>query len=158
MAFCNQKTKKTACGCSKAYKDCRQDTYCLDSMQAEKDQGVCVTCLIYMCVTWLVYMCVLAWLMSMCVTWLGCTCAMWLSRLYAGSWGHVWLICGTWLIDMCDVTHSYVWHDSFICVTTLIHRGDVTHSYVWHGPFICVTWPIHMVRHFPLYVQTHLYV
>jgi len=37
----------------------------------------------------------------------------------------------TWLIHMCDMTHSYVWHDSFICVTRLIHICDVTHSYVW---------------------------
>jgi len=73
------------------------------------------------------------------------------------------------LIHMCDMTHSYVWHDSFTCVTWLIHmcdmtrtwalRGqgrcwgacrhasfirDMTHSYVWHDSFICVTWLIHM--------------
>ena len=29
---------------------------------------------------------------------------------------------------MCDLTHSYVWHDSFICVI---------HSYVWHASFCC---------------------
>jgi len=29
-----------------------------------------------------------------------------------------------------DMTHSYVWHDSFICVTWLIHMYDMTHSYV----------------------------
>ena len=38
---------------------------------------------------------------------------------------------------MCDMTHSYVWHDSFICVTWLIHMCDMTHSYVWHNSFIC---------------------
>ena len=54
----------------------------------------------------------------------------------------------TWLIHTCDMTHSYVWHDSFICMTWLersdmtwlIHmydmtweiRHDITHSYVWH--------------------------
>jgi len=42
--------------------------------------------------------------------------------------------------NMCDMTHSYVWHDSFICVTWLIHMCDMTHSYVWHDSFICVTW------------------
>ena len=26
-------------------------------------------------------------------------------------------ICVTWHIDMCDMTHSYVWRDSFVCVT-----------------------------------------
>ena len=42
---------------------------------------------------------------------------------------------------MCDMTHSYVWHDSGICVmswirvTWLIHRCDVTHSYLLHDSF-----------------------
>jgi len=36
-------------------------------------------------------------------------------------------------MDMCDMFASYthVWHDSFICVTWLIHMCDMTHSYVW---------------------------
>jgi len=37
---------------------------------------------------------------------------------------------------MCDMTHSYVWHDSFICVTWLIDMCDMTHWYVWHDSFI----------------------
>jgi len=45
----------------------------------------------------------------------------------------------TWLIHMCDMTHSYVWHDSFICVTWLIHMCDMTHSYVWHDSWRYVT-------------------
>ena len=53
-------------------------------------------------------------------------------------------MCVTWLIHMCDMTHSYVWHDSFICVTWLIHMCDMTHPYVWHDSFICVTYLIHM--------------
>ena len=65
--------------------------------------------------------------------------------------------CVIWLIHLCDMTHSYVWHDSFICVTCPIHAGgwficvtwrihmcDMTHSYVWHDAFMCVTWRIHM--------------
>jgi len=36
---------------------------------------------------------------------------------------------------MCDMTHSYVWHDSFMCVTWLIHMCDMTHWYVWHDSF-----------------------
>ena len=81
--------------------------------------------------------------------------------------------CVTWLIHMCDMTHSYVWHDSFTCVNCLIHVWDISHSiwemrkshctpftsracvtllihvcdtthpYVWHDSFICVTWLIH---------------
>ena len=34
----------------------------------------------------------------------------------------------TRLIHMCDMTHSYAWHDSFVCVTWLI-------LYMWHNPF-----------------------
>jgi len=29
-------------------------------------------------------------------------------------------VCVTWRIHICDMTHSYAWHDSFICVTWLI--------------------------------------
>ena len=36
---------------------------------------------------------------------------------------------------MCDVNHSYVWHDSLIYVTWLIRMWDMTHS-------VCVTWMI----------------
>jgi len=39
--------------------------------------------------------------------------------------------CVTWLIHMCDMTHSYVWH---------IHMCDMPRSYVWHDWFVCVTW------------------
>ena len=66
-----------------------------------------------------------------------------------------------------DMTHSYLWHDSFICVTWLIHMCDMTPSYVWHDSFICVdmthsyerydsikivTWLVHM------WDMTHAYV
>ena len=44
---------------------------------------------------------------------------------------------------MCDMTHSYVRHDSFICVTWLTHMFDMTHSYVRHDSFMCATWPNH---------------
>jgi len=61
----------------------------------------------------------------------------------------VWHVCVTWLVHMCDMTHSYVWHDSFMCVTWLIHVCNMTHSCapydiqprVWH---VCVTWLVHM--------------
>jgi len=32
---------------------------------------------------------------------------------------------------MCDMTHSYVWHDLFICVTWIIHMCDRIHSDPW---------------------------
>jgi len=40
-------------------------------------------------------------------------------------------MCVTWLMHVCDMTHSCVWHDSFMCVTWLIHVCDMTHSCVW---------------------------
>ena len=39
--------------------------------------------------------------------------------------------CCHWCI--CDMAHIYVWRDSFICATWLIHMCDVTHSYVQHN-------------------------
>jgi len=78
------------------------------------------------------------------------------------------------LIHMYDMTHSYLWHDSFTrvmriiymcdihfsyvrhasCIheTWLIHMCDMTHSHVWHDTFTCVTWHIHMCD------MTHPYV
>jgi hypothetical protein len=62
--------------------------------------------------------------------------------------------CVAWLIHMCDMTHSYGWHDSFICVTCLIRvcgrthsyvlMGDMTHSYVLRISFVCVAGLTHM--------------
>jgi len=78
----------------------------------------------------------------------------------------------TWLILMydvthhtCDVTHSYVWQDSFICVTWRIHMCDFTPSHVWHDSlcdfthshvlhdsFRCATWRMYLCD------TTHSYV
>ena len=57
------------------------------------------------------------------------------------------LTCATWLIRMCDTTHFYVWHDSWTCD---IFAG-MSHSHVWHDAFMCATWPIHMCD------ATHVY-
>ena len=58
--------------------------------------------------------------------------------------------CVTWPIHTCDMTHLYVWHDSFICVIWLIHMCDMTHSYVWHDSFICV--PYSCICHSILFI------
>jgi len=49
----------------------------------------------------------------------------------------------TWIIYMCDMTHSYVRHDAFICVSWRTHMCDMTHSYMCHDAFICVPWRIY---------------
>jgi len=64
------------------------------------------------------------------------------ASVISGAMSHIWP--QIWLLHMCDMTHSYVWHDSFICVTWLIHKRDMTHSYAWHYSFICMTWLTHM--------------
>jgi len=74
----------------------------------------------------------------------------------------------TWLVHMCDMTHSYVARridmrtHLFICVTWLIRMCDVTRSHVWRDSFICgtthpyahpfVTWLVHMCDVTDLYV------
>ena len=68
---------------------------------------------------------------------------------------YVWhdsFICVTWLNHVCHMTHSYVWRGSFACVTWLNHICDMTHSYVHHDPLICATWLIHMCH------MTHAHV
>jgi len=50
--------------------------------------------------------------------------------------GHDSFKCVTWLIQMCDMIHSYVWHHSLISVTWLIHMCAMTHSHVWRDSFI----------------------
>jgi len=66
----------------------------------------------------------------------------------------------TWLIRMCGMTHSYVWHDWFTCVTWLIHmwhdvisdENGLTDGIFSPGAiFFCdmtcwnVTWLIHII-------------
>jgi len=78
---------------------------------------------------------------------------------------HVWhvFICVTWPIHMCEMTHSYVWHDSCGCLVShticrtpsmlcLIPMCDMTHSYIRHDSFMRVTWLVQMSD------MTHSYV
>ena len=53
------------------------------------------------------------------------------------------------LIHVCDMTHSYVWHNAFMCVTWLVRVRDMTHFEmncwnVWHNIIVCAMWHIHM--------------
>jgi len=47
------------------------------------------------------------------------------------------LLCVTLLIHMCDMTHSYVWHDSFICVTWT-YESRLALDYVCGASFVRV--------------------
>jgi len=84
--------------------------------------------------------------------WHFCVCVTWLSVRH--DYSCVWrdsfmcdvIVCATWIISACDMTHfcvgvplACVWHDSFMCVTWLIHVCDMTHSCVWRDSFMCVT-------------------
>jgi len=44
-----------------------------------------------------------------------------------------WSCFVTWPLPTCDMTHSYVWLDSFICVPWVIHMCVKAHSYVFHA-------------------------
>jgi len=83
---------------------------------------------------------------------------IWLTHLMCGSF-----ICVTWLIHMCDMTHSYLWLDSFIwwhiityhmicvtfiCVTWSTHFMSCNSYEWWHiitYHIICVTWSTHFM-------------
>jgi len=51
-------------------------------------------------------------------------------------------LCWTRLARMCDMTHSYVWHNSFIWFDDLIVSFE-THSHVRHDSSTCLTWLIY---------------
>ena len=67
--------------------------------------------------------------------------SFWVTHLYASWLTHTRPQSPSGIANplACDMTRSYVWHDSFICVTRLVHMCDMTHSYVWHDSFISVT-------------------
>jgi len=93
---------------------------------------------------------------------------IWMCDLQGRDWDYV-----TWLIHMCDMTHSHVWRDPFTRVTWLIRMCnvthfsawragkdamvglewcDMTHWCVWHDSYIRVTWLIDVCD------MTHTYV
>jgi len=125
------------------------------------------------------YTCVLSRMRMMWSEWL------FMIRMIKRSWPESWVMSQIWM--MWSMKDSYVWHDVLLCVTWLIHMCDITHhmndviwtishgqnhgschryeccdliwmmwskndSYVWHDSFICVTWLIHMCD------MTHSYV
>jgi len=56
---------------------------------------------------------------------------------------------------VCDMSRTYVWHDSLICGTCRIQRCTFTQSKMWHVAWICVTWLIHMCDMSHTHVKLH---
>ena len=59
-------------------------------------------------------------------------------------------LCVTWLIRMCDMTNSYVWHMcdmTYSCVFSLRSARPLRRNLwlTWHDSFMCVTWLMHCV-------------
>jgi len=63
-------------------------------------------------------------------------------------------MCVIWLVYMCDLTYSYVWHDTFIdwcCFYYFIKNSLVAllealfARYVWQDSCICVIWLVHVL-------------
>jgi len=131
------------------------------------DSLICVTWLIHVCDMTHSYVCIMNYSYtthSFIRLWLSVT-----SRStpnirvpFACVW-HDSLMCVTWLILVCDLTHSYVcdmkhWYMTHSCIclwlrwrhallqtyVCLLHVCDMTRSCVWHDSFLYVTWLTHM--------------
>jgi len=57
-------------------------------------------------------------------------CDEWMSVIFKNDICDVWIMCVTWLIHVCDMTHLYVSHDSFMSHLWLRHICDVWMSRV----------------------------
>jgi len=60
---------------------------------------------------------------------------------------HVWhdsFTCMTWLLHLYGMTPRHIWHDSITHMTWLLHLYDTTPSHIWHDPITYMTWPHHM--------------
>jgi len=44
----------------------------------------------------------------------------------------------TYLVHLCDMIRSFMWHDSFIYVTWFFHLCDMIRSFMWHDSFMCM--------------------
>jgi len=70
-------------------------------------------------------------------------------------------ICVPWLLRMWDMTHPYVWHDSFACGTWLICLWSMTRAcviYIYIYIYIHVHIYIYTCIHVCIYIYTCMYI
>jgi len=74
-------------------------------------------------------------------------------------------VCSLTPVCMCDMTHSYVWHDPFImghdsciCVILIIRMCIMSHSYVWHDSYVRHDSFINATRLIYMWNLSHSYV
>ena len=103
---------------------------CVSVQQVRFDLSMCAW-------AWLIHICDMThsymWHDSFIyVTWLIHICDQTPVNVRFSPSGAIWLIYMhmAGFIHMCDVTRSPMWHDSLICVTWLIHMCDMTHLHV----------------------------
>ena len=91
---------------------------------------------------------------------------------------YVWDVCVTWLIHMCDMTHSSVWHDSLTfwarCISScpksqwvmshiwmshVTHMNESCHTYEWVMSHIHLTHTYMYVHeiHAYMYISMHTF-
>ena len=64
-----------------------------------------------------------------------CGGRVWGAVLRAINW--ICYVCVTLHIQMCNMTHSYVWHDTFTNAKWFVHTCDVMHSHVGAAEGVC---------------------
>jgi len=105
---------------------------------------------------WLIHMCVMA---HGCVTKLIQTCDVtWLVDIWATKVGgklrfYDWFQFVTRLIDMCDMTHACVWHDSWVRETWLVEMCDMTDSCIYERHTDDMMEVLEMFEHIHFYMD-----
>ena len=115
------------------------------------DSFTCVPWLIHMCAMTHLYVCHDSFMCVQCVTHRrNSTCIRSTTTHIASYMWHDPYVCVPWLVHMCDMTHSYVCHDSFTGMTDSLtgmkasFMCPVTRSYR-DSCIHCVPWLIHTV-------------
>jgi len=60
----------------------------------------------------------------------------------------------TWLIQICNMTHAYVWHASCVLATCLVDKCVVTRGYVWRDSLMWAKWK--HINRYDLNIHTYI--